>query len=192
MSQDFFKDQILEGLHNRAVCGKNEEDHDKHMINLMERATEAGMVFNSDKCSIKQKSISFFGNLYTDSGIKPDPAKIKDIQKIPTPQNKDELHRFLGMLTYLSAYIPKFAEKAHILRGLLKNEALWIWEADHQKCFEELKSAITEDACLKYYDASTPLTLRVDASQIGLGMALVQNIRPIAFGSNTPKDCQSR
>lgn len=101
--------------------------------------------------------------MYTDSDIKPDPAKLRDIQKMPTPLNKDELHRFIGMLTYLAIYIPKFAEKAHTRRGLLKNDALWIWEADHQKCFDDLKFAITEDACLKYYDASTPLTLEVDA-----------------------------
>lgn len=150
------------------------------------------MVFNSEKCAIKQKSISFFGNLYKENGIKPDFAKIRDIQKMPTPQNKDELHRFMGMLTYLAAYIPKFADKVHTLRGLLKNEALWLWEADHQKCFEELKSAIAEGACLKYYVASTPLTLEVDASQKGIGLALVQNNRPIAFGSKTLTDCQSR
>lgn len=149
-------------------------------------------MFNSEKCAIKQKSISFFGNLYTENGIKPDFAKIRDIQKMPAPQSKDELHIFMGMLTYLAAYIPKFAEKAHTLRGLLKKDGLWVWEADQQKCFEELISAIAEDACLKYCDASTPLTLKVDASQKGFGIVLVQNNRPIAFGSKTLTDCQSR
>lgn len=165
VSQDLFQakmDQILEGLHGVAsiaddivVYGKDEEEHDRNLTALMERAAEAGMVFNSDKCIIKQNNISFFGNMYTDSGIKPDPAKIRDIQKMPTPLNKDELHRFIGMLTYLATYIPKFAENAHTLRGLLKNDALWIWEADNQKCFDDFDNlcAITEDACLKYYDA---------------------------------------
>ncbi|KAL2083766.1 hypothetical protein ACEWY4_021539 [Coilia grayii] len=192
-------DQILKGLQGVAsiaddivIYGKDKEEHDRNLTALMEQAAEAGTVFNSDKWIIKQNHVSFFGNLYTDSGIKPDPTKIRDIQKMPTPQNKDDLHRFLGMLTYLATYIPNFAEKAHTLRGLLKNDAMWIWEADHQKCFDDLKSAITEDACLKYYDASTPLTLKVDASQKGLGIALVQNNRPIAFGSKTLTDCQSR
>ena len=145
VSQDLFQakmDQILEGLRgvvsiadDIAVFGENEEEHDRNLINLMERAAEAGVVFNSDKCTIKQKSISFFGNLYTDRGIRPDPAKIRDIQRMPTPQNKDDLHRFMGMLTYLSPYIPKFADKAHTLRGLLKSDVPWTWDTDHQKCF---------------------------------------------------------
>lgn len=192
-------DQILEGLRgvvsiadDIAVYGENEEEHDRNLINLMERAAEAGVVFNSEKCTIKQSNMSFFGNLYTDKGIRPDPAKIWDIQKMPTPQNKDDLHRFMGMLTYLSPYIPKFADKAHTLRGLLKNDAPWTWDTDHQKCFEDLKQTVTEHACLKYYDPEAPLTLEVDASQKGLGIALVQDNRPIAFGSKTLTDCQSR
>ncbi|KAF7646634.1 hypothetical protein LDENG_00184450 [Lucifuga dentata] len=86
-------DQILCGVvsiaDDVAVCGENEEHHDNNLMNLMERAAKTGLVFNSDKCTMKQKSISFFGNLYTDNGIRPDPAKIRDIQKMPTPQSKD-------------------------------------------------------------------------------------------------------
>ncbi len=149
VSQDLFQakmDQILEGLQgvisiadDVAVCGVDEEDHDRNLISLMERAAETGLVFNSDKCIIKQQSISFFGNLYTDKGIRPDPAKVQDIQKMPAPQSKDDLHRFMGMMNYLSPYIPKFADKAHNLRGLLKSDSQWIWDRDYQKCFEDLQ-----------------------------------------------------
>lgn len=111
---------------------------------------------------------------------------------MPTPQNKDVLNRFVGMLSYLSPYIPKFADKAHTLRGLLKNDEPWSWDSNYQKCFEDLKAIITEDACLKYYNPSMTLTLEVDASQKGLGVALVQNNQPIAFGSKTLTDTQSR
>lgn len=51
-----------------------------------------------------------------------------------------------------------------------------------QKCFEDLKSAINKNVCFKYYDANTPLTLKVDVSQKGLSTAQVWNNTPIAFG----------
>ena len=44
-----------------CVYGENSEDHDRHLTNLMERAHEEGLVFNSAKCLIKQRSNSFFG-----------------------------------------------------------------------------------------------------------------------------------
>lgn len=139
-----------------AVYGENEEEPDRNLINLMERASGAGVVFNREKCTMEQSSTSFFSNLYTVKGIRPDPANIRDIQKMPTPQKKDDLHRFMKMLTYLSPYISKFADKAHTLRGLLKNEAPWIWDIHHPKCFEDLKLTVTEHACLKYYDPEAP------------------------------------
>ena len=45
----------------------------------MIRAAETGLVFNSEKNFIKQTSISFVGNIYPPTGIKPDPAKVYDI-----------------------------------------------------------------------------------------------------------------
>lgn len=55
---------------------------------------------------------------------------------MPIAQNKDDLRRFMGMLTYLSPYIPKFADKAHMLRGLLKSDTPRMWDTDHQTSFE--------------------------------------------------------
>ncbi|KAL0148840.1 hypothetical protein M9458_055849 [Cirrhinus mrigala] len=118
--------------------------------------------------------------------------KSKTYKKRQTPQSKDDLHRFMGTMNYLSPYIPKFADKAHSLRGLLRNDSQWMWDTDYQKCFEDLKSTVTVDACLKYYNPTTTLTLEVDASQRGIGVALVQDNRPIAFGSKTLTECQSR
>ena len=124
-----------------CVYGGNSEDHDRNPTNLMERAQvwySTRLVFNSAKCLITQSSISFFGNTYTDNGITPDVDKVRDIQDMPTPENREDLHRFIGMMTYLSQFIPHFAEKAHTLRGLLKKDPPWMWDVDHQKSFEEL------------------------------------------------------
>ena len=125
--------QILEGLNwghrvgdDVCVSGENNENHDRNLIKLMEQVREEGFVFNSTKCLFKQKSISFFGNTYTDNGITPDDDKVSDIQDMPTPENLEDLHRFMGMMTYFSQFIPHFTERAHTLRGLLKNDVPWV------------------------------------------------------------------
>ena len=141
----------------------------------------------------EKKSVTFFGNQYSNEGVRPDPEKVRDIQKMPTPQNKEELHSFIGgLMQYLSQFTPNFADRAHHLRELLKQDVPWVWEPSHQKCFEELKTAVTKPICLKYYDTTKSLSLEVDASQKGLGAALVQDGKPIAFGSKTLTKCQSR
>ena len=79
-------DQILEGLKgvvsvadDIVVHGVTGEQHDNNMRKLMERAHENGLVFNSDKCSLKTESVMFFGCLYGKNGIRPDPAKVEAI-----------------------------------------------------------------------------------------------------------------
>ncbi len=90
----------------------------------MKIAREEGFAFNSSKCVIRQEQIKFFGNIYTSTGIRPDPAKVNDIQSMPTPQDKEDLQRFLGMITYLSAFLPNLAKRAQPIRDLLKKDYL--------------------------------------------------------------------
>ena len=192
VSQDILQsrmDQHLDGLtgvvsiaDDIVVFGENEEDRDRNLINLMKQAERKGLVFNSKKCHIKQSCVSFFGNRYTPDGIKPDPDKVRDIRNMPSPQSKEDVQRFLGLLTYLSPFIPQLADNTHVLRSLVKEDVPWTWDTDQQTSFETLKKVIYEDVCLKYYDRRAAVELEVDASQKGLGAALVQNGKPVAFG----------
>ena len=91
-------DEILEDLNGCAsiaddicVFGATEEEHDRNLSVLMEAAKRHGLVFNSEKCKIRAKSISFFGNIYSEDGIRPDPTKVNDIHKMSTPQSKENL-----------------------------------------------------------------------------------------------------
>ena len=59
-------DQILDGLQGDTsiaddivVFGADEEDRDKNLHHLMKRAEEKGLVFNPEKCKIKEENIKF-------------------------------------------------------------------------------------------------------------------------------------
>ena len=100
-------DDILESLEgcvliadDICIFGATQEEHDQRLITLMEVAKSAGLVFSSTKCSINQSSMPFFGNVYSAVGIGPDPTKVKDINEMTVPQDRDDLQRFLVMVTY--------------------------------------------------------------------------------------------
>ena len=135
--------------------------------------------------------MSFFGNVYSAAGIGPDPTKLKDINEMPVPQEKDDLQRFLGMVTYMGGFIPNLSRLSSILRDLLRKDVPFEWSEDHQMAFNTLKGAITTDAIMTYHDVTEPTTLEVDASQKSLGAALVQEKKPIAFESKTLTKTQS-
>ena len=93
-------------IDNIAGMGATDEEHDRKLAEVLLRAKEKGMKFNRDKCIFDATSISYFGHILTEEGVKPDPNKTRAIRDMPAPKSKEELHTLLGMYNYLSQYIP--------------------------------------------------------------------------------------
>ena len=106
----------------------------------MERIRKAGIRLNFDKCTVKSKSCSFFGEIQTPQGVKPDPKKVEAIKKLQTPSTKQELHLFHGMINYISQFIPSMSELTFNVRKLLMKDVLFQWTDSHKKEFQELRA----------------------------------------------------
>ena len=87
------------------------------------------------------------------------------------------------MVTYLSPFIRGLSTLTAPLQELLKKDANFTQNASSETTFEQIKEAVVSDTTLRYFDPSQPVTIQVDASQVGLGAALLQNGKPIAFAS---------
>ena len=102
---------------------------------------------------------------------------------MPIPTDVTSLQCFLGMVNYLSKYIPNLSEIAAPLRKLTHKETAWCWFQQHQEAFDRLQSCLSSPPVLAYYNVKDPVTLTCDASGYGLGAACLQNGRPVAFAS---------
>ena len=107
------------------------------------------------------------------------------------------MHSFLGMINYLSQFIPSMSDLTSNLRKFLKKDVLFQWTDSHEKEFQELGSKVSSDACLQYFDTAKPVTLQVDASKVGLGAVLIQKdsqgrSRPVAFASKSLTPAETR
>lgn len=60
---------------------------------------------------------------------------------------------------------------------------MWEWTEDHEKAFEKIKDIISQTPVLKHFDPSIQLVLKCDASERGLGAALMQEGQPVACTS---------
>ena len=122
----------------------------------------------------QNKDLYIFGNVYTPQGVMPDPKKVEAIKKMQAPQTKQKLQSFLGMVNYLAQFIKDMSQLTHNMRLLLKKNALFQWTESHEANFQRLKESISSDTCLMNFDTSKPITLQVDACQVGLGGVLLQ------------------
>ncbi|KAK2720773.1 hypothetical protein QYM36_004599 [Artemia franciscana] len=115
------------------VYGKNREEHDQRLSAVLRRARKKGIRFNSEKCEFSKDKVKYFGHIISRDGIKPDPEKIRAIQDMPSPQSKEELQTLLGMLNFLSKYIPDLSSK---------NKALSTTEQNYSQLEKELYAIV--------------------------------------------------
>ena len=112
------------------------------------------------------------------------------VTNICNPKNKEELQRFLGMVTYLAKFIPNYSQVAAPLRLLLETDIEWHWTAKQTESFETLKELISNTPVLLYFDPKKQVILSVDASSKGIGAVLFQDNQPVAYASKSLTTCQ--
>ena len=92
------------------------------------------------------------GHTVSKDGLKPDPAKLQGIQEMPSPQNKQDVKRFLGMVNYLQRYAPNLSQATAPLRDLLKETNQFCWDTPQEQSFNNAKQVISEAPVLKFFD----------------------------------------
>lgn len=133
------------------------------------------LTINEAKSVYNQTSVDFLGFKIDGSGILPTSNKISDIKNFENPKDTSEVRSFLGMLTFISPFIINFSHKTKPLRDLLKSKTKFVWNEEHQKAFDELKSAAENDLVKRgFFDEKDKTILYTDASPWGLGAVLVQ------------------
>ena len=125
------------------IAAADEQEHDQIMVKLSQRARKANVKFNTAKLQYKVSEVKHMGNIVSETGLKLDDEKVRAIIEIPSPQSKEELQRFLGMVNYFSQFIPKQSEMTAPLRQLVKKEAAWTWSHEHVQSVERLNGILS-------------------------------------------------
>ena len=175
-----------------VIHGKDTAEHDKHLRTLLEKFEKLGVKLNKDKVELRMSEVTFMGHKVTKEGLKVDPEKVKAITRMTRSQKVDELRRFLGIVNYVTKFMPKAAEVMKPLHTLLQKDVEWTWTAANQEAFNALKRMVINSPVLEFYDPQFELTLEADASEYGLGAALWQRGKPIAYVSRSLSSAEER
>ena len=154
------------------------EEHDQHLLQLMQTPKEHSIVFNNTMCWIRQPQIAFYGAVFTAQGMWPDPAKIQAVQDLPTPDSQVKLQSSLRLINYVQPLVLSLSTKTTFVCEQL---AEWDWNPSRDTAFQHLKAWICQtllNATLTYYDRSKPVLVQTDTSEYGLGTALIQSSFP--------------
>ena len=170
--------QGLEGVKNIAddiiIFGATRSEHDDNLDKCLQRLAMKGLRLNSSKSNFLSNTLTFFGQVFSKEGTRPDPTRVADLINAPKPNNAHEVRSFLGMANYSRVYIPDFATLTAPLRELTKKDVRYEWTQIHLNAFEKLKNTLATAPCMSYFDKRKQTFVTVDASPVGISAILSQ------------------
>lgn len=123
-----------------------------------------------DKSEFLQK-VAFLGHIITPNGIKPNPDKIRAVQKFPIHKITKEIKSFLGLLGYYRKFIENCLNYK-TFKELSKKKMKKLNQPENIVTSKFCKPLLTNDPILIYPDFSKPFEVTTDASNYAIGAVL--------------------
>lgn len=167
------------------IMGSSEKEHDETLVKVLDRAKQLNIKFNPQKFQFKKSEVKYMGQIISGEGIQADPEQVRAVKEMEKPKTKKEVRRFLGMVNFLSKFIPNISMLTAPLRELLKDKVLFHWSEEHDKAFEKIKHLLCSAPVLKIFDSNKIIVIQCDSSKDGLGACLLQDNHPVSFVSRS-------
>jgi len=130
------------------------------------------------------------GHYRDENGLHASADKLELIRKWPTPSSYHDVQRFLGLVEYISRFLPNVSAYTTPLSGMCSNGLPFVWRTLHTKCFEMIKAITAQKLSLRPIDREdpTPVWVVCDACPSGCGAYFGQGddwktMRPAGFMS---------
>nr|VZI15122.1 unnamed protein product [Spirometra erinaceieuropaei] len=186
------------GLRNASQTFQSSitDEHMEHLAKTFDRLQQFGVVSNPSE-RVFGVPLEFLGHLVDSHGMHPHPPKVTAIREFPPPSFKRQLQRFLGMVNFYSRSLPHFADTILSLTSLLSDPiGSFELSADDFAAFDKMKAAPADATLLTHFSPYVLISPMVDASSIGVGAVLLQNladhIQPSAFFSRKLSPAKTR
>ena len=116
---EIFQKKVSDVIHG-IPCVKNitddiyvggiDETHDQHLRQVFRKLHENGLTINLPKCKFRISTMLFFGHVFSEKGMSPDPRKVEALQNVTPPTNASEVRSLLSFAAFCSRFIKDFAD----------------------------------------------------------------------------------
>jgi len=189
-----FRDVIGKFIHvyldDIFIFSNSIEEHEDHLKVVFERLKDNQLFLKWSKCNLYAKEMECLGHIVDDKGIHPDADKLHRIREWRTPRNYHDVQRFVGLVNYVSNFLPDITTYTAPLQSMVKNGTPFFWRPIHQRCFDMIKRICCKTPIIRPidYQSEEPVWLICDASKTGVGAMYGQGTtwktcRPAGFMS---------
>jgi len=170
-------------INDILIYSKSEEEHAEHLKIVLQVLKEKKLYAKLSKYEFWLSEVSFLGHVVSSGGIAVDPSKVDAISQWETPKSVTEVRSFLGLAGYYRRFIEGFSKLALPLTQLTCKGKVFVWGAQCDNNFNELKQRLTTASILILPRSDGPFVVYCDASKLGLGGVLMQDNKVVAYAS---------
>jgi len=189
-----FRDAIRKFLHVYLdyifIYSQTVDEHEKHLRIVFERLRNSHLYLKWKKCDLYADKVDCLGHIIDDKGIHPDTDKLGRIREWRMPHNYNDVQRFVGLVNYVSSFLPNVTADTAPLQSMMQNRAPFFWRLLHQRCFEMIKHICYKTPVIRPldYKSDEHVWLICDASKTSVGAMYGQGsswtkCRPAGFMS---------
>ncbi|CAD7085358.1 unnamed protein product [Hermetia illucens] len=192
------KRRIVSYVDEIIIPSKNIKEGLEALDEFLGILAEIGMTLNIKKCTFLATEVSFLGHRITKEGLLPGEVKTAAIQKFPTPSNRTEVRRFLGLTSFFRRLVQGYAQIALPLTRLLKTKDAepFTWTFLEQEAFDTLRRALYHPPILEIYDVKRQHEVHTDASSNGIAGVLLQEsdngLKPVMYFSRKCSETEAK
>ncbi|KAA3466313.1 DNA/RNA polymerases superfamily protein [Gossypium australe] len=161
------------------VYSRSEDKHDEQLRVVLQVLWEKQSYMKLSKYEFWLHEVVFLGRAVLVEGIQADPKKVEVILDWKPPRTVFGVKSFLGLASYYHCFVKGFSSIAAPLMKFLKKNTIFEWIDERQKCFEKLKSVLTEAPVLTQPISGKECVVYSDASYTGLGCVLIVSCRSL-------------
>ena len=176
-------DFVLVFFDDILVYSKSEQDHEKHLRQVLDTLRREKLYAKKSKCSFFTDKVAYLGYVVSREGLSPDPEKVEAIVKWAVPKSVTKVRSFMGLAGWCRVFVKEYAKIAGPLTELTRNNEPFVWNDRRQQSFDKIKAILASFPVLKLPDFSQPFEVVVDACGQGIGGILKQDGHPVAYES---------
>jgi len=157
------------------------EDHKENVRQVLETLRKERLHANPTKCVFVIDHIEFVGFVVSSKWVHVDEEKVATIRHWPIPFNVSEVRSFHGLASFYKRFVKEFSTIVAPLNAIVKKDVVFKWVQEQVKAFENLKDKLTKAPILVLPNIIKTFEIEFNASNIGIGVVLLQEGHPIAY-----------
>lgn len=164
---------IVVYLDDLTLFSRKRKHHVQDLRKFLMRCREHGVSLNPKKSIFGVTEGKLLGHIVS-QGVKVDPQRVKVIQQLSLPSNRNGVRSFFGHVNFLRCFILDFAETTKYIMNMMSEKEAFKWNEAGRKSFEEIKKVIAHAPTLVNLDFNKDFIIYFYASEHTMFGILVQ------------------